>query len=106
MLTFIFIGIWSFIIANKAYNQAKYKNYLLEKISNQLSLVAEASFDTDKTKTDSTQETEENEENKNLNTYAEIEDVLELSKEVHEIEPLFAIPKENKILKNEKDTSI
>ena len=33
MLIMIFLGIWSFVIANKAYRQIKYKNYLLEKIA-------------------------------------------------------------------------
>lgn len=36
MLTFMFIGIWLFIIALKAYNQLRYKNYILEKISQKL----------------------------------------------------------------------
>ncbi|MGL4741540.1 MAG: hypothetical protein ACRC41_12160 [Sarcina sp.] len=105
MLTFIFIGIWSFIIANKAYSQAKYKNYLLEKISNQLSLVAEASLDIDKTTVKFTQE-QETEENEILNTYIPNEDVIELTKELIETEPLFKLEKENIIFPNEKDTSI
>ncbi|MBY0757418.1 hypothetical protein K5V21_18495 [Clostridium sardiniense] len=36
MLTFMFIGIWLFIIALKAYNQLRYKNYILEKMSQKL----------------------------------------------------------------------
>lgn len=32
MIVFTFIGIWLFIIALKAFNQVKYKNYILEKI--------------------------------------------------------------------------
>ncbi|MDZ4993127.1 hypothetical protein GNF80_09110 [Clostridium perfringens] len=39
MLTMMFLGIWSFIIANKAYRQIKYKNYLLEKIAHNISLI-------------------------------------------------------------------
>ncbi|WP_300346898.1 hypothetical protein [Clostridium sp.] len=39
MLTMMFLGIWSFIIANKAYSQIKYKNYLLEKIAHNISLI-------------------------------------------------------------------
>lgn len=104
MLVFIFIGIWSFIIANKAYSQAKYKNYLLEKISNQLSLVAEASLDIDKTNQKFSQE-QETEENETLNTYAS-EEIIEAAKELHDIEPLFKLEKENVIFANEKDTSI
>ncbi|MGL4773193.1 MAG: hypothetical protein ACRC2K_06445 [Clostridium sp.] len=37
MLTFMFIGIWLFIVALKAYNQLCYKNYILEKIHQRLS---------------------------------------------------------------------
>lgn len=37
MLTFMFIGIWSFIIFIKIYKNQKEKNYLLEKIANNLS---------------------------------------------------------------------
>ncbi|MBZ9689012.1 hypothetical protein G9F72_022200 [Clostridium estertheticum] len=32
MLTFIFIGIWGFILLIKVYNQLRYKNYLMEKL--------------------------------------------------------------------------
>lgn len=39
MLTIMFLGIWSFVIANKAYRQIKYKNYLLEKIAHNISLI-------------------------------------------------------------------
>lgn len=45
MLTLMFIGIWSFVLANKAYNQIKYKNYLLEKISNRLAILTETAYD-------------------------------------------------------------
>lgn len=38
MLTFILIGIWSFIILNKVYGQLKYKNYLIEKINHNLTI--------------------------------------------------------------------
>jgi hypothetical protein len=36
IITFTFIGIWSFILLNSFYNQFRYKNYLLEKISHNL----------------------------------------------------------------------
>ena len=39
MLTFMFIGIWLFIVALKAYNQLRYKNYILEKMSHNLDLL-------------------------------------------------------------------
>ncbi|WP_024613915.1 hypothetical protein [Clostridium sp. Ade.TY] len=41
MLTFMFIGIWLFIVALKAYNQIRYKNYILEKISQKLDMLSE-----------------------------------------------------------------
>lgn len=40
MLTFMFIGIWLFIIALKAYNQLRYKNYILEKINQNICTIA------------------------------------------------------------------
>ncbi|WP_297633970.1 hypothetical protein [uncultured Clostridium sp.] len=40
MLTFMFIGIWLFIVALKSYNQLRYKNYILEKINEKLSFIA------------------------------------------------------------------
>lgn len=39
MATFIFIGIWLFIIALKSYNQLRYRNYILEKIHQCLSAI-------------------------------------------------------------------
>ena len=33
MLTLMFIGIWGFILMMKMYNQLKYRNYILEKLS-------------------------------------------------------------------------
>jgi hypothetical protein len=32
MLTFMFIGIWGFILLIKIYDQLRYKNYLMEKL--------------------------------------------------------------------------
>ncbi|MEG1003504.1 MAG: hypothetical protein RSD13_01270 [Clostridium sp.] len=43
MLTFMFIGIWLFIVALKAYNQLRYKNYILEKMSHNLDLLCKTS---------------------------------------------------------------
>ncbi|MDO5039751.1 hypothetical protein [Clostridium sp.] len=45
MLTFMFIGIWLFIVALKTYNQIRYKNYILEKISQKLDLLSESKRD-------------------------------------------------------------
>ncbi|MGH4125007.1 MAG: hypothetical protein ACREV6_18985 [Clostridium sp.] len=32
MITFMFIGIWGFILLIKIYDQLRYKNYLMEKL--------------------------------------------------------------------------
>ena len=40
MAVFMFIGIWLFIVALKAFNQLKYKNYILEKINQNLSVLS------------------------------------------------------------------
>lgn len=40
MATFMFIGIWLFIIALKAFQQMKYKNYILEKIYEKLDSIS------------------------------------------------------------------
>ena len=36
MIVFMFLGIWLFIVALKAYKQLRYKNYILEKINQKL----------------------------------------------------------------------
>lgn len=40
MCVFMFIGIWSFIIYLKSYRQKRYQNYILEKITQQLSSIS------------------------------------------------------------------
>ncbi|MBE6063458.1 MAG: hypothetical protein E7207_07895 [Clostridium butyricum] len=40
MCVFMFIGIWSFIVFLKSYRQTRYQNYILEKISQKLSSIA------------------------------------------------------------------
>lgn len=40
MATFIFIGIWLFIVALKAFQQMRYKNYILEKIYERLDSIS------------------------------------------------------------------
>ncbi len=40
MITMIFIAIWGFILANQAYNQMRYQNYLLEKITQNIYMLA------------------------------------------------------------------
>ena len=39
MCVFMFIGIWSFVVYLKSYRQKRYQNYILEKISQKLSLI-------------------------------------------------------------------
>lgn len=39
MVTFMFIGIWLFIVALKAFRQLRYKNYILEKIYQKLDIL-------------------------------------------------------------------
>jgi len=36
IVTFMFIGIWSFVLFNSFYNQIRYRNYLLEKVSHNI----------------------------------------------------------------------
>lgn len=36
VVTFMFIGIWSFVLFNSFYNQIRYANYLLEKVSHNI----------------------------------------------------------------------
>ena len=43
MLTFMFVGIWLFIIALKSFQQLRYKNYILEKIYQKLDILAKTS---------------------------------------------------------------
>ena len=40
LLTFCIISIWSFVLFNRFYNQIKYKNYLLEKLTQNISSLA------------------------------------------------------------------
>lgn len=40
MIVFMFIGIWLFIVALKAFNQLRYKNYILEKINHNLTTLS------------------------------------------------------------------
>ncbi len=40
MSLFIFTGIWGFVIVIKMHNQLKYRNYILEKLSQNIYLIA------------------------------------------------------------------
>lgn len=46
MIIFSFIGIWGFIILKQILNQAKYKNYLMEKLIESIVLTSKKSDDT------------------------------------------------------------
>ncbi|SHJ69961.1 hypothetical protein SAMN02745163_02368 [Clostridium cavendishii DSM 21758] len=39
MLTLIFVAVWGFILANQFYAQARYQNYLLEKLTQNIYLL-------------------------------------------------------------------
>ena len=39
MLTFMLIGIWGLVLMIKTYNQVKYKNYILEKLSQNVYMI-------------------------------------------------------------------
>ena len=41
MCIFMFIGIWSFVIYLKSYRQRRFQNYILEKISQKLSIICD-----------------------------------------------------------------
>lgn len=51
MVVFMFIGIWLFIVALKAYKQLRYKNYILEKINQKLDVVHKSAFNNEESST-------------------------------------------------------
>lgn len=52
MCVFMFISVWGFILLNKLYNQIKYSNYLLEKLTNHTYLISNKNKDSNKDYTD------------------------------------------------------
>lgn len=88
MLTMMFLGIWSFVIANKAYRQIKYKNYLLEKIAHNISLIRnkEKIFDNLNDMNDSVSysEMKENLLDKEDMTKPDLEEDIEISEEIED----------------------
>jgi hypothetical protein len=40
MLTLMFVGIWSFIILNQIFGQLRYRNYILEKLTQNIYMIA------------------------------------------------------------------
>lgn len=48
MCVFMFICIWSFVVYLKSYRQKRYQNYILEKISQKLSLISDNIDNSDK----------------------------------------------------------
>lgn len=47
MCTFLVLFVWSFIILNKMFSQIKYKNYLMEKLAENVRLLSSASKNKD-----------------------------------------------------------
>ena len=88
MLIMIFLGIWSFVIANKSYRQIKYKNYVLEKIAHNISLIRnkEKIFDNLNAMDDSVSysEIKENLLDKDIKTDTESEEDTNISEEINE----------------------
>lgn len=89
MLTMMFLGIWSFVIANKAYRQIKYKNYLLEKIAHNISLIRnkEKIFDNLNDMDDSVSysEIKENLLDKDDISEPALEEDIEISEEIEDV---------------------
>ncbi len=52
MLTLMFVGIWGFILANQAYSQLRYQNYLLEKLTQNIYMLTCKKEDTNKNNKD------------------------------------------------------
>ena len=50
MLTLMFIGIWGFILMIKMYNQLKYRNYILEKLSQNVYMLTSKIHESDGSK--------------------------------------------------------
>lgn len=93
MLTLMFIGIWSFVIANKAYNQFKYKNYLLEKIASHLAILTEKSLSDKSTNKENTKVSLESDLNEKdsveENMFISEEEILSSVKDLVDNPPLF-----------------
>lgn len=96
MLTLMFIGIWSFIIANKAYSQFKYKNYLLEKISNQLTIANEKLLSAEETKTPNAVKTDAVASNNDESSENDDELYFGEQEVLNEVTPLFEIKQDKK----------
>lgn len=52
MCTFMFIAIWGFILLHRLYNQIKYTNYLLEKLSEHVFMLSHKTNTINKGNTD------------------------------------------------------
>lgn len=40
MLTLMFVGVWGFIVLNQIFGQLRYHNYLLEKLTHNIYMIA------------------------------------------------------------------
>lgn len=62
MVTVLFIGIWSFVLMIKMYNQMKYRNYILEKLSQNVYSISSKIANGDKTVPSSDNQSEDDED--------------------------------------------
>lgn len=80
MLTLIFVSIWGFILEKQFYSQMRYQNYLLEKLTHNIYILAKKNnqlpIPLEKTEVDLKNPTSSNadyiKENLDLNTYTEL----------------------------------
>lgn len=80
MLTLIFVSIWGFILGKQFYAQTRYQNYLLEKLTHNIYILAKKdnslSIPLQKTETElknpMSSNTDYTKENLDLNTYTEL----------------------------------
>ena len=75
MLTFMFVAIWGFILQKQFYSQMRYQNYLLEKLTQNIYMLAKK----DNTLLSSSQRLEKENSNTNVSTIVEKKENLNLN---------------------------
>ena len=50
MITLMLVGVWGFIVLNQIFGQFRYKNYLLEKIAQNINMMANKNHSDNNTK--------------------------------------------------------
>lgn len=50
MITLMLVGVWGFIVLNQIFGQFRYKNYLLEKIAQNINMMANKNSSENNTK--------------------------------------------------------